>query len=121
MIVYTSPDGMTRMTVQMIREATTFVWLTGRVLDQRRMAYFAGEETAAGALAELDGYAVTDGGYAFGLEPDIRCPMPQPLAAMTALRVLDEVDALDAARAAPICRWLGQLIAPICSSIRLAA
>lgn len=97
-----------------VRRAAAFVWLTGRVLDQRRMAHFTGGtgETRAGVLAALDAYATGDGGYAYALEPDIRGPLPQPLTAMTALRVLDEVDALDAGRAAPICGWLGRHVAP---------
>jgi hypothetical protein len=103
---------MTRLTGPMLHKAATFVWLTGRVLDQRRMAYLTGEENRAGVLAALDGYAVAGGGYAYGLEPDIRGPLPQPLTAMTALRLLDEIDALDAARAEPICRWLGRQTAP---------
>jgi hypothetical protein len=96
----------------MLERAADFVWLTGRVLDQRRLAHLTGDAGAAGVLAALDGYAVGDGGHAFGLEPDIRGPLPQPLAAMTALRLLDEVDALDADRAAPTCRWLGGHVTP---------
>jgi hypothetical protein len=103
---------MTRLTTQMRQRAATFVWLTGRVLDQRRMAHFTGDGDAAGVLAALDGYATADGGYAYGLESDIRGPLPQPLTIMTALRLLDEIDAVDAHRAAPMCRWLGEHVAP---------
>lgn len=98
---------MNRLNPDMMRRATAFVWLTGRVLDQRRLAHFTGEGDANGVLRALDAYTTSDGGHAFAVEPDIRGPLPQPLSAMTALRVLDEVDALDADRAAPICAWLG--------------
>ena len=60
----------------------------------------------------MAGYATGDGGYAFGLEPDIKGPAPQPLTVMTALRLLDEVDALTPDQAAPMCRWLGENQAP---------
>jgi hypothetical protein len=99
------------MDATMVQRAAAFVWLTGRVLDQRRMAQFQGQDSAD-VLAALDAYATGDGGYAFALEPDIRGPLPQPLTVMTALRVLDEVDALDAGRAAPVCRWLGRQVTP---------
>jgi hypothetical protein len=97
---------MTRLTVPMLRRAAEFIWLTGRVLDQRRLAHFTGAAGSDGVVAALDAYAVGDGGYAFALEPDIRGPLAQPLTVMTALRVLDEADAVDAARVEPIRRWL---------------
>jgi hypothetical protein len=103
---------MTRLTADMWQRAAAFIWLTGRVLDQRRLAYLTGEGDAGGVLAALDGYATTDGGYAFGLEPDIKGPLPQPLTAMTALRLLDEVDAVEAGRAEALCRWLGDHVTP---------
>jgi len=105
-------ERMTRLTSPMRQRAATFIWLTGRVLDQRRLAHLTGEGDAAGVLAALDGYATADGGYAFGLEPDIRGPLPQPLTVMTALMLLDEIDALDAGRAEPMCRWLGGHVTP---------
>ncbi|MCW6010399.1 hypothetical protein K1W54_38510 [Micromonospora sp. CPCC 205371] len=103
---------MNRLNPDMLRRAAEFVWLTGRVLDQRRLAHFTGEGGPDEVLRALDAYQTGDGGHAFALEPDIRGPLPQPLTAMTALRVLDEVDALDAERAAPICAWLGGQITP---------
>jgi hypothetical protein len=96
----------------MVRRAADFVWLTGRVLDQRRLAYLTGDSDRDGVLAALAGYATPDGGYAFALEPDIKGPASQPLTVMTALTVLDEVDALDADRAGPACAWLGRHIVP---------
>jgi len=97
---------MTRLTVPAVRRAAEFIWLTGRVLDQRRMAHFTGGGEGAAVAASLDAHAVGDGGYAFALEPDIRGPLAQPLTVMTALRVLDEADAVDATRVEPMCRWL---------------
>jgi len=96
----------------MIERASSFIWLTGRVLDQHRMACFTGAAERWGVLAALDAYATDDGGYAYGLEPDIKGPMPQPLTVMTMLRLLDEVDALDVGHAGPACDWLGRQVAP---------
>ncbi|NUT36326.1 MAG: hypothetical protein HOV79_24995 [Hamadaea sp.] len=100
------------MTTSQIQRAADFVWLTGRALDQRRMEYFTGAADARGVLLALDGYSTGDGGYAYGLEPDIKGPLAHPLTVMTALRLLDEVDMLDAGRAEPLTRWLGRHVAP---------
>jgi hypothetical protein len=100
------------MTHSRLQRAADFVWLTGRVLDQRRMEYFNGTTDARGVLLAMEGYSTGDGGYAYGLEPDVRGPLPQPLTVMTALRLLDEVDGLDAARGESLTRWLGGHIAP---------
>lgn len=96
------------MTTSQVQRAADFIWLTGRVLDQRRMAYFRGEAGADGVLRALAAYA-TDCAYAFGLEPDIKGPAPQPLTVMTALRILDEVGAPCPPRTA---EWLGSQAAP---------
>lgn len=100
---------MTRLTTEIHERAAGFIWLTGRVLDQRRLLAFQGH-AAAGVERALAAHATDDGGYAFGLEPDVRGPLPQPLTVMTALRILDEVDAL--AKDEPGLTWLAQHIAP---------
>jgi hypothetical protein len=96
---------MTRLTAATTEAATGFIWLTGRVLDQRRMANLNGGGDRDGVLAALEAYRTGDGGYAFGLEPDIKGPEPQPLTVMTALRILDEVGV---APGAPEIAWLGR-------------
>ncbi len=102
---------MTRLTDAMTAAAVRFVWLTGRVLDQRRLAYFTGDGDREGVLAALGAYRTSDGAYAFGLEPAIKGPEAQPLTAMTAMRVLDEVGA-DPARFGAVAAWLGGFQAP---------
>ncbi|QMU76263.1 hypothetical protein GXW83_11420 [Streptacidiphilus sp. PB12-B1b] len=113
---------MTRLTAPMLARATDFIWLTGRVLEQRRLAFLfapapatgtsAAGAAAAGVLAALDAYRSTDGGYAYGLEPDVRGPAGQPVALPTALRVLDQAGALDQATATRVCDWLASVTAP---------
>src|SRR5690242_16962519 len=83
-------SSMTRMTREMLARAEGFVWLIGRVLDQRRFAYHFGSGSADGVRRALDAYHAPDGGFAFGLEPDVRGPASQPVTMATALKLLDE-------------------------------
>lgn len=78
-----------------------------RVLDRRRFALLAGDtDDPAGALAALDAYRNADGGYGFGLEPDLRAPESQPGAALHAFEVFEEAGAAGSARARELCDWL---------------
>ncbi len=104
--------GMTRVTEPMLASAESFIWLTGRVLEQRRFAFLFGSETPAAVHRALDAYRGADGGYAFGLEPDVRGPASQPVTLPAALRVLDEIGALDQAAAETVCVWLASVTAP---------
>jgi len=76
-----------------IDEATTFLTTHGRVLDRRRLAALLGTAEPAKVLAALDAYRNPDGGYGWGLEPDLRSATSQPVAAMHALEVFAEVGA----------------------------
>jgi hypothetical protein len=89
--------------------AASFLWTSGRVLEQRRFAYLFGGQTApSGVLSALEAYRSPDGGYAYGLEPDTRGPAAQPISVPAALRVLAETGSLTGARAAEICDWLAR-------------
>ena len=104
------PDHpMTRMTQEMLAGAEGFVWLTGRVLDQRRFAYHFGSGPAAGVRSALEAYHAPDGGFAFGLEPDVRGAASQPVTMAAALKLLDEIGQLDEATALPLCDWLASI------------
>lgn len=104
-----------------IDKAGRFLWESGRVLEQRRFAHHfgrdggdgsGGRDDSGGLLAALDAFGNPDGGYAFGLEPDVRGPASQPIAVPTALRVLDEAGELAGPRAQRICDWLATVAAP---------
>ncbi|GAB3659292.1 hypothetical protein [Glycomyces tarimensis] len=97
---------MPRITDTMIERSAEFIWLTGSALDQHRMALFAGGGSPEAARTALDAHRTADGGFAFALEPDVKGPEPQPLSAMSALEILDEIGALDQRSAGPICDWL---------------
>ncbi|MHA7961572.1 hypothetical protein ACX9I7_27855 [Streptomyces sp. L500] len=86
--------------------AERFIWLTARVLEQRRFAFhFLGGQAAA-VEAALDAYAGDDGGFGHALEPDLRGPVSQPLHTAHALRVLDEIGRCRDRRVEPVCRYL---------------
>lgn len=88
-------------------KAADFVWASGRVLEQRRFeALFGAARDGSAVAAALAAYRTAEGGYAYGLEPDVRGPEPQPLAAATALAVLQEAGRLDAATVTPVLDWL---------------
>lgn len=90
-----------------LERAAAFVWTSGRVLEQRRFELlFGGAPDGSGLAAALAAYRTPDGGYAYGLEPDIRGPEPQPLTAATALAVLQDAGRPDAASVTPVLDWL---------------
>ncbi len=92
-----------------IGNAGRFLWMSGRVLEQRRFEFlFVGEAEPTGVLAALDAYRSQDGGYAFGLESDVRGPAGQPISVPSALRVLEETGSLHGVRALRICDWLAK-------------
>ena len=74
-----------------LARAEHFLWLTARVLEQRRFAYhFLGGSPDA-VEAALGAYRNPDHGYGHALDPALRGPASQPLHAVAALRTLDEI------------------------------
>ncbi|MEU1281782.1 hypothetical protein [Streptomyces sp. NPDC005805] len=95
-----------------LARAARFIWLTARVLEQRRFAYHflgGGSEAVETALAA---YLNEDGGYGHGLEPDLRGPVSQPLHTVHALRVLDSVGRCGGLRVERLCRYLTGVSTP---------
>jgi hypothetical protein len=75
----------------MIDEARTFIWLNGRVLDQRRFEFLFDSGSPDPVVQAVLAYRNPDGGFGHALEPDGRGPLSQPLHTYTALALLDEV------------------------------
>ncbi|MGY1808188.1 hypothetical protein ACI8AF_12535 [Blastococcus sp. SYSU D00669] len=92
--------------------ASAFVTGSARVLDRRRFDLLLGRGDRAAVLAALDGYANPDGGYGWGLEPDLRAPESQPAGAMHALEVLAEAADPDEPRASALLSWLERTTLP---------
>jgi hypothetical protein len=80
------------------------------------------EETVAeetvGLLAALAGYRNSDGGFGWGLEPDLRSPESQPAGALHAFEVLEEIAASGQSpaearsTAVELCDWLATATLP---------
>ncbi|MDW4905504.1 hypothetical protein RB628_09130 [Streptomyces sp. ADMS] len=92
--------------------AEHFVWLTARVLEQRRFAYHFLNGDADSVETALDAYRNEDGGYGHALEPDLRGPVSQPLHTGHALRVLDAIGRCGGQRVERVCRYLTSVSAP---------
>ena len=93
-----------------VAAAHDFMATHARVLDRRRFELQNGGTDASAALAALDGYRNPDGGYGWGLEPDLRSPESQPGAALHAFEVFEDIapaTALQAVGAVRLAR-LGQ-------------
>jgi len=95
-----------------LARAERFIWLTARVLEQRRFAYhFLGGGSDAVETA-LSAYLDEDGGYGHALEPDLRGPVSQPLHTAHALRVLDSIGRCGGLRVERMCRFLTEVSTP---------
>jgi hypothetical protein len=89
-----------------IEAAVSFLAAHARVLDRRRGDVLLSGTGSEAVLAALDGYRNPDGGYGWGLEPDLRSPESQPVGAMMALATLAELSPVTSPRAVQLCDWL---------------
>ncbi|MFC9677248.1 hypothetical protein ACFRAI_40625 [Streptomyces sp. NPDC056637] len=104
-----SPLPQTSSAPSPLSRAEHFVWLTARVLEQRRFAYHflgAGRAGADAVETALAAYRNEDEGYGHALEPDLRGPVSQPLHTGQALRVLDSIGRCSGQRVERVCRYL---------------
>ncbi|WP_214417288.1 hypothetical protein [Sphaerisporangium fuscum] len=77
-----------------------------RLLDRRRFELLIDRVEPAGVLAALSGYRNPDGGYGWGLEPDLRSTESQPGAALHAFEVFEDIAPATAPEARALCDWL---------------
>jgi hypothetical protein len=92
--------------------AEAFMATHARVLDRRRFQLLMDAADPAAVLAALDGYRNPDGGYGWGLEPDLRSPESQPGAALHAFEVFEDIAPATAPHAAALCDWLESVTLP---------
>src|SRR5882757_4938924 len=92
--------------------ANDFMAAHARILDRRRFELANEQTDPSAALAALDGYRNEDGGYGWGLEPDLRSPESQPGAARHAFEVFEDIAPATAAQAAELCDWLESACLP---------
>ncbi|MDH2430710.1 hypothetical protein [Sphaerisporangium sp. TRM90804] len=95
-----------------LRAARAFMTGHARVLDRRRFELLMGGAGAEAALGALDGYRNADGGYGWGLEPDLRAPESQPGAALHAFEVFGDAGAVTWPHAVALCDWLDSVTLP---------
>ena len=99
------------MTVD-LSAAADFLAGSARVLDRRRFDLLFGDGAVAPVLAAVDGYRNPDGGYGWGLEPDLRSRTSQPGGALHAFEVFVDVGAAASDRAVELGEWLTAVTLP---------
>jgi hypothetical protein len=99
------------MTVDLLA-AKRFMTTHARLLDRERLLLILGEGDPSAVLAGLEAYRNRDGGYGWGLEPDLRSPESQPGAALHAFEVFDDVGPVTSPRAVELCDWLDAVTLP---------
>ena len=89
-------------------------FMTGhaRVLDRHRFARLTGEGEPGAILGALDAYRNPDGGYGWGLEPDLRSRTSQPGGALHAFEAMAEAGPATTPHAAALCDWLERASLP---------
>ncbi|MBF8192753.1 hypothetical protein ITP53_45165 [Nonomuraea sp. K274] len=95
-----------------LAEVPGFMATHARVLDRRCYDLLMGDGDAAGVLAALEGYRNPDGGYGWGLEPDLRSPESQPGAALHAFGAFEAIAPVTTPRAVALCDWLDSVTLP---------
>ncbi|WP_410587930.1 hypothetical protein [Amycolatopsis sp. lyj-23] len=92
--------------------AASFMATHARLLDRRRFELLVGAVHADAVLAAVDGYRNPDGGYGWGLEPDLRAPESQPGGALHAFEVFEEIAPDTTPHAVRLCDWLATASRP---------
>ncbi|WP_024802624.1 hypothetical protein [Nocardia sp. BMG51109] len=95
-----------------LARAASFLAGHGRQLDRRRFELAVGKAGPDAVLAALDGYRNDDGGYGWGLEPDLRAPESQPGGALHAFEVFEDIAPATTVRAVELCDWLNSVTLP---------
>ena len=84
----------------------------GRMVDRHRLALVLGRGNPTAALAAVNTYRNADGGYGWGLEPDLRSTSSQPGGALHAFEVFADLAPVTAPEAAVLCDWLDAVSLP---------
>jgi hypothetical protein len=83
-----------------------FIASNARLLDRRRVELAIGAGDPEATLVVLAGYRNADGGFGWALEPDSRAPVSQPVAALHAFEVFEEVAPSTSPLAVGLLDWL---------------
>lgn len=88
--------------------AMRFAAGAARVLDRRRLASALGTGPPEAVWEALGAYRNPDGGYGWGLEPDLRSPESQPITALHAFEAFEECG-VPTPHAGRLCDWLASV------------
>jgi hypothetical protein len=92
--------------------ARSFMAAHARTLDRRRLGRLLGECSGEELLGAVEGYRNADGGYGWGLEPDLRSRTSQPGGALHAFEAFAEAGPATTPHAAALCDWLASVSLP---------
>lgn len=94
--------------------AAAFMTTHARVLDRRRFAAVTGSDPLApeAIVQALEGYRNADGGYGWGLEPDLRAPESQPAGALHAFEALADAGPPISPHVGSLLDWLESATLP---------
>lgn len=108
---YDAPVDDERMPID-LAAVSRFMATHARLLDRHRYRHLLGEGDAAATLSALEAYRNPDGGFGWGLEPDLRSTESQTGPALHAFEVFAEVAPARTPRAAELCDWLASVTLP---------
>ncbi|MGH2849980.1 MAG: hypothetical protein ACRDLP_05130 [Solirubrobacteraceae bacterium] len=89
--------------------AERFVLANARVIDRHRLAVLLHGAPVEPFLRALSAYQNDDGGFGHALEPDVRSPHSEPVSALRAIELLNEVGAPDDRMMAEAAAWVGAI------------
>jgi hypothetical protein len=92
--------------------ASDFMATHARLLDRRRFDVLFRDGSVDALLAALTAYRNADGGYGWGLEPDLRATESQPGGALHAFEVFEDILPSTSPDAARLCDWLESVTLP---------
>lgn len=99
------------MTVD-LAAAADFLAGSARLLDRRRFDVLFAGGSVDPLLAAVDAYRNPDGGYGWGLEPDLRSRSSQPGGALHAFEAFADAAPATTPRAVELCEWLAGVTLP---------
>jgi hypothetical protein len=89
-----------------LQNTSEFMASHARLIDRRRYELLAADGDREEAIAALAGFRNPDGGFGWALHPDLRAAASQPVAALHAFDLFDEVAPSTTPLAAGLCDWL---------------
>lgn len=92
--------------------AAGFMAAHARLLDRRRFERITKGAHPDTVLAALESYRIPDGGYGWGLEPDLRSTESQPGPALHAFEAMADAAPATTPRAVELCDWLASVTLP---------